>query len=163
MFISVIFFLNTSPEFLFNDLAMAVLLLFHCEIVYNTLVKNYPKKIWKKFKYFSLKLRMFQTKCSSWILDKNNRYKLGEEDKKAHTSNGLLKYIKCLLRGRLGIQRARLCYLFLNRQEYQAIAASWHLHFCCILRKDVQQSSPLYLIGHFQPPPCQCSTCKAIK
>ena len=38
-------------------------------------------------------------------------------------------------------------------QAYQAIAASWHLHFCCMLRKEVQQSSPLYFIWHFQPPP----------
>ena len=37
-------------------------------------------------------------------------------------------------------------------QAYQATAVSWHLYICCILRKAVKQSSPLYLIWHFQPP-----------
>ena len=44
-------------------------------------------------------------------------------------------------------------------QAYQAIAASWHLYFCCILRKEVQQSSHLYLIWHFQPPPYIVQNC----
>ena len=36
---------------------------------------------------------------------------------------------------------------------YKATAVSWRLFVCCILRKELKQSCPLYLIWHFQPPP----------
>ena len=35
---------------------------------------------------------------------------------------------------------------------HEAITVRWHLYVCCILRKEVQQSCPLYLIWYFQPP-----------
>ena len=41
---------------------------------------------------------------------------------------------------------------------HQAIAVSWHLYICCILRKEVKHSSSLYLIWHFQPPPLKART-----
>ena len=37
--------------------------------------------------------------------------------------------------------------------SHEAITARWHLYVCCLLRKEVKQSSPLYLIWYFQPPP----------
>ena len=46
-------------------------------------------------------------------------------------------------------------------QAYQATSVSWHLFVCCILRKDIKQSCPLYLIWHFQRPPYQKQHSKA--
>ena len=57
------------------------------------------------------------------------------------------------------MQQTYRCHLTViaSWQAYSARAASWHLYFCCIQRKDVQQSSPLYLIWYFQPPPWGCT------
>ena len=51
-------------------------------------------------------------------------------------------------------QQTYRCHLTViaSLQAYQATAVSWHMYICCILRKEVKQSSPLYLIWHFQPP-----------
>ena len=55
----------------------------------------------------------------------------------------------------LNRQQTYRCHLTViaSWQAYSARAAHWHLYFCCIHRKEVQQSSPLYLIWYFQPPP----------
>ena len=34
-----------------------------------------------------------------------------------------------------------------------ALTVTWHLYTCCILRKEINQSCPLYFKWHFQPPP----------
>ena len=59
----------------------------------------------------------------------------------------------------LNRQQTYRCHLTViaSWQAYSARAAHWHLYFCCIHRKEVQQSSPLYLIWYFQPPPWGCT------
>ena len=34
---------------------------------------------------------------------------------------------------------------------HKAIAVRWHLYVCCIVRKGVKESCPIYLIWFFQP------------
>ena len=36
---------------------------------------------------------------------------------------------------------------------HTAITVTWHLYTWCILRKEINQSCPLYFKWHFQPPP----------
>ena len=36
---------------------------------------------------------------------------------------------------------------------HEATTVRWHLHVCCILRKEEEQSCQFYLLWYFQPPP----------
>ena len=53
------------------------------------------------------------------------------------------------------MQQAYRCHLTViaSWQAYQATTVSGHLYICGILRKEVNQSCPMYLSWHFQPPP----------
>ena len=58
-------------------------------------------------------------------------------------------FISCL-----NMQQTYRCHLIViaSWQAYKATTVSRHPYICCILKKEVKQPCPLYLIWHFQPP-----------
>ena len=54
------------------------------------------------------------------------------------------------------MQQTYRCHLTViaSWQGYKAKTVSRHPHVCCILKKEVRQPGPLYLIWHIQRPSC---------
>ena len=85
--------------------------------------------------------------CDALVLGHNCSQKIRK-------GGGWKYHIKCCCTSLFSMLQAYRCLTVIaSWHAYEATTVGWHLYMCCIARKEINQSCPMYLLWHFQPLP----------